>query len=419
MEEMLPSHSNRFEKGVRARSTHLHTVIFAVNKIRMDELRSILDDISNPFSANYGNHLTRAQVSALTTNVEGSQKLLTFLENHAHGDGRVEILEMTPNKDYITTRASVAQWESFFHTEFYEFHRKVSTESQNKNNEGSHFHSSLTDLMECNKLLPFCFDSGVFVRAAEYSLPSEVAADALGVFNVADLPINVKSNVLKGDKVPTPTELQAAMASPSSKFGTIVNNYVTPALLNKYYQIGSNTGNKLASQGVYETNNQWFSPSDLAAFESFMGVPSETVAVDIGGHSSNNSCATQGGDNCYEGNLDIQYMIGVSQVTPTTYYYIDEAAFIYKWLITLASSTSPPLVLSVSWGETENYLSAAYMTAVNNEAIILSAMGVTLVASSGDDGANGSRSACGYNPQFPSSSAYFTAVGATTVRSIQ
>ena len=143
MEEMLPSHSNRFEKGGRAQSTHLHTVIFAVNKIRMDELRSILDDISNPFSANYGNHLTRAQVSALTTNVEGSQKLLTFLENHAHGDGRVEILEMTPNKDYITARASVAQWESFFHTEFYEFHRKASSEPQNKNNQGSHFNSSL------------------------------------------------------------------------------------------------------------------------------------------------------------------------------------------------------------------------------------------------------------------------------------
>ena len=251
----------------------------------------------------------------------------------------------------------------------------------------------------------------------EYSLPSEVAAEVLGVFNVADLPIQVQSNVRRGKKLPTPAELSAAKkSSPKSNAGIIVNNYVTPGLLNQYYQIGNAIGNSLASQGVYETNNQWFSPSDLAAFESFTGVPSASVAVDIGGHSSNTACSDQGFGNCIEGNLDVQYMIGVSQVTPTTYYYIDEANFMYTWLTTLASSTSPPLVLSVSWGATENQLNAAYMTAVNNEAIILSAMGVTLVAASGDDGANGLQSTCGYVPLFPASSAYFTAVGATSVR---
>jgi len=84
----------------------------------------------------------------------------------------------------------------------------------------------------------------------------------------------------------------------------------------------------------------------------------------------------------------------------------------FDWLLSVAAMTSPPLVLSVGWGVPESDITASYMTSVNNEAIILSTMGVTLVAASGDDGAN-SRTTCGYAPIFPASSAYFTTVGAT------
>ena len=142
MESMLPSHAVRFDKGIRAPSTQLHSVVFAVAKLNMDKLRKILDDISNPFSANYGNHLSRTEVSKLTSNVQGSQKLLKFLENHALvNNERLEILQMTPNKDYITARASVAHWERFFNTEFHLFHRKRIPGQENKKKEGSHLHS--------------------------------------------------------------------------------------------------------------------------------------------------------------------------------------------------------------------------------------------------------------------------------------
>ena len=36
----------------------------------------------------------------------------------------MEVLKMTSNKDYITVRAPVELWESFFRTEFYLFQRK-------------------------------------------------------------------------------------------------------------------------------------------------------------------------------------------------------------------------------------------------------------------------------------------------------
>mmetsp|Transcript_9640 Transcript_9640/g.13258 ORF Transcript_9640/g.13258 Transcript_9640/m.13258 type:complete len:256 (+) Transcript_9640:340-1107(+) len=231
----------------------MHTVVFAIQKLRMDELRSILDDISNPFSTNYGNHLTRAEVTKITSNPEGSRKVLQFLENHSHSSGQVEVVEMTPNKDYITARATVAHWEEIFKTEFHYYHSKKS-ESQQR--------------------------AEPLIRASEYSLPSEVALDVLGVFNVVDLPSNAKSTVVKGPDIDNGVKSKSSVRGAT---GTIVPNYVIPALLNKLYRIDSNIGNSLVSQGVYETLNQWFSPSDLTAFETFMGITNQKVAVTIGG----------------------------------------------------------------------------------------------------------------------------------------
>jgi len=231
----------------------------------------------------------------------------------------------------------------------------------------------------------------------------------LGVFNVVDLLSNAKPKVVIGPSIDSGVISKSSVLGPT---GTIVPNFVTPALLSKVYRIDSNIGNSLVSQGVYETLNQWFSPSDLTVFENFMGIANQKVAVTIGGHSSDTACQVQGSDNCAEGNLDVQYMIGVSQVTPTTYYYSTDTQFMLDWLLSVAAMTSPPLVLSVSWGEPESDITASYLTSVNNEAIILSTMGVTLIVASGDDGAN-TRTACGYAPDFPSGSAYFTAVGAT------
>ena len=246
----------------------------------------------------------------------------------------------------------------------------------------------------------------------EYSLPVEIAAHLLGVFNVCDVPPPPRSGAKLVGRVPSYAELAAAKKNSSG--GTIVPNYVTPALLNKVYSIDSNIGSSQVSQGVYETGDEYYSPSDLSAFQSYMGLSQETVAVDIGGHQDNNACNIS---DCFEGNLDVQYMMGVSQVTPTTYYFIDESNFMLDWMVAVASMASPPLVLSVSWGTYDSYISSSYRTSVNDQAKILSAMGVTLIAASGDDGVNGGGD-CGYVTLFPASCPYFTAVGATNVTKI-
>jgi subtilase family serine protease len=121
------------------------------------------------------------------------------------------------------------------------------------------------------------------------------------------------------------------------------------------------------------------------------------------------------------------------------------------WLIAVGNTPNAPYVHSVSYGdiETEGYvcalrcaaavclssldsdhqcaamcgvvlLSSPYdvMMRFNNEAMLLGLRGISVMVASGDDGvanfiARGNSSACGFNPSYPASAPYVTAVGAT------
>jgi subtilase family serine protease len=86
-----------------------------------------------------------------------------------------------------------------------------------------------------------------------------------------------------------------------------------------------------------------------------------------------------------------------------------------EWLYNVADMTSPPLVMSISYGAEERHVPQATQDAFLTQAIKLSAMGVTIVAASGDDGANSPIGACGYQPLYLPSNPYVTAVGSTSV----
>ena len=71
-----------------------------------------------------------------------------------------------------------------------------------------------------------------------------------------------------------------------------------------------------------------------------------------------------------------------------------------------------------SWGPPDSRLNAQLASRVETEFEKMSAMGATFVTSSGDDGvagrkARGGTQYCGFNPQYPASSAFVTTVGGT------
>lgn len=102
--------------------------------------------------------------------------------------------------------------------------------------------------------------------------------------------------------------------------------------------------------------------------------------------------------------------MGIAQRIPTSFYSWSGTADPWlSWILNVASLAVPPHVIAISYGSDEKSISTSYFHSFKIQALKLAAKGVTILASTGDFGANGD--SCGYVVQFPSSVPYVTAVG--------
>lgn len=353
-------------QGQRAVANSMHTVVFARKQNNIERLKDILMEVSDPRSSKYGKHMSKSDIAALTASPESTAYITTFLATQ-----QISILKSTIYDDYITAEAPVSQWEALFNTEFYEFEQTASKGAK-------------------------------FLRCLAYSLPATLAGHVDTVFNTVQMPDRHAGKRLHH-------ELKDASGA---KKRTLIDGTVTPALLNSFYNIGSNTGSQATSQAIYASLDQTLSPSDLSFFQSNFNLPQEAIAAEVGGRVADDACVPDV-NNCIEANLDVQYIMAVAQNVPTTYYYWTGADPWLDWITTVADMADPPHVFSISYGSPEAQFQNSYLASFDTEAIKLGVAGVTVLAASGDDGVGGAFYACGYNPYFPASSPYVTSVGAT------
>lgn len=349
-----------------------HSVVFIVAPQNMGKLEKVLYEVSDPKSPRYGVHWTREEIEKLTHNKAGHDEIVQFLQSTG-----IEITKESKYGNLIHAKASIQQWEAVLHTEFFQF--KVE-------------HSKTP-----------------IVRCETYYLPQEISHHVQGVLNTVQFP-------QRGHKVRHQTRLDGFDSVTFTGNNGIYPGYISPAFINKYYNVTFNTVSMDVSQAVYESLGQQTSPSDLTYFQNFFNLPLQAITRDIGGNVNNSACNNP--DNCGEANLDVQYLMGMAQGANTTYYYTDD--WMFGFLDAVSDSDSPSDVYSISYGGYESGIEYSYSSAFNNEAIKLGVMGSTILASSGDTGVGGSLASksthyCGYNPQFPASSPYVTAVGATDV----
>jgi tripeptidyl-peptidase I len=365
--ENMPSVSMRgdLEWSDRVHGASVHEVVFVIRQRNMEELTGILHSISDPESPNYGQHLTREKVTSMTMNPESRDAVLSYLSSVGS-----KVTSVTRGGDFIIAEAPVAVWEDLFKAKFF-------TLQQTLPNGRTH----------------------EVVRADAYSIPSELHAHVESVLNILEIP--------NGER-----------ASSRNKFSPqVTKNLVTPSKLRKYYNVSSSRGSSQSNQAVFATIEQYFSPADLRTFQKKYNLTYQT-ATDIGRHSSDSVCLYSP-DSCGEANLDVQYIMSMSPGSPTTYWYTNLG--FTSWLVDVSQASEVPLVLSISYGQEERYVTKATIDAFNTIAIKISAMGVTIFVASGDDGANSRRVRggysyyCGYTPDFPAVSPYVTAVGATSV----
>jgi tripeptidyl-peptidase-1 len=397
-------------KKERADPTHVHEVIFEVAHVKHAELEQIALDISDPDSPNYGKHWTRQNIADFVDCYDSQKAIASYMKGQ-----NIEIVEQSPWGDEITAKAPIAVWEQVFSTNFHNFeqhHSKSNTQRKG--------------------MVPETVVSG-FVRAMQYTLPAEIEEHVEAAFNtvqftprsvhghhVVDLP-TTESNLRKSNG------LKKTEDALPIKYTDLFQGYITPAVLNQYYGIDSNSGSTLTSQAVYETNGQTMSPESQMLFQINYDLPQQKPSANVGGHVDSAACRPGGGAECSEANANIQYLMGMSQDTPTTYWY-DTRGDVRMWINRVSRTANPPDLISMTYICTEtDVLSAlgsdvvvsSYTTSFDNAAIILALQGTSIVIGTGDDGAvgyntvYGGQDSCQYNADFPATSPYLTAVGTT------
>lgn len=371
-EKALELPMSRYITNQRSDPAELHRGVVFMKQMNLKLLEDILYEVSDPHSPHYGNHLSHEEVTSITTNIDSVHHVVTFFKRHGF-----KFVEKSIGHEFIVFEGKISHWESIFNTEFF------------------HFQSGVVSSVKIN-------------RAKEYNLPNEIRNHVHAIFNIVDFP----------DAEYMKSSLHASLQTDKISSSSIKSGYVTPQLINTLYDVRNNTGSKRTSQGVYEAIGQSYSPSDLTYFQNFFNLPLEEVAVDINGHKSDLDCR-RNPNNCVEANLDVQYLMAISQNVPTTYYYWSGQDFMLDWITEVSKLSSPPSVISISYGADESLLPASYIDSFNIIAMKLGVRGITIVVSSGDDGALSTHARknpmlCGYQPSFPASSPFVTAVGGTS-----
>ena len=396
-EVMIPR--SDFAKKERCSGNIIHQAMIAIHQPRIKELEAEVLARSTPGNPLYQQWMTFDEVSAYKRNEVGSNAVIEWLQQN-----NVQIDSMTRNREYITVSTTIANWEALLSTSF-------------------HMYEDLKPEYN-HRQIP---------RASTYTIPSSLSTHIKGFMDIVQLPPMITKFGKKSNVVKEVTMLRKATANDKSRHRKLTTPYTCTtctdlSLLNTFYDITTNNGNSALSQSVFETSGEDYSATDLTDFQQSFHITVQS-AVDIGGHETA-TCSTNG---CNEGNLDIQYIMGVSQLTVSTYYYVNGANPFNVWITEVANMLNPPLVNSISWGGPEQQYSSTDLDTFYTEAVALSAKGVTIMASSGDDGVSGSNCDCtvdsgsssssmnhvpeggatwtgsGYFPNFPASCPYVTA----------
>jgi subtilase family serine protease len=303
-ERMIPR--STFARASRSDPTVQHELVFAIQQRGISELDRLLEERSTPGNRNYQKWLSFTEVHELSRNLEASTAVVDWLSLE-----NITVQWISAHQEYIKATATIELWEKLLDTTFYEWadHSRKSR----KNSEVKMFH-----------------------RAAHYSLPSHMVNHLSAVFNTVQVPPVWKPKYYTMDHLSN-RKLRSSYS-------------VDVHFLNSLYNVSPFTGNIASTQqqAVFETNNEDFSPADLHIFQDTYGLPRQD-ALSPFGHATTDCLHNE----CFEGNLDVQYMMGIAPQVTTIYWYTISSDPFVEWITAVADTPNPPLVNSISWGSME------------------------------------------------------------------
>lgn len=349
------------------------TVALTIDSERRNELERTLFAVSDPKSAQYGQHRTHAQIKEILAVPDAQVARVVNFFKYAGASA----VEVNPAADMLTVAISVVNAEVALSTTLQTFSHNVKQGLR-------------------------------IVRASsKYSLPATIAKDCLMVGELHQFP---NPRTLKRGGIPSMSMVIESVAPEAWKNSCDASgcaNKVTPAVLAERYNVPKSDPVNGNSMAVSEFQGQYYKTEDSKKFAD-----SCHVTVDV---------ATQIGENKdtagVEAELDIQYIKGVAGEVPLTVVYNAEYSLL-NWANQISGLDNSPYVHSVSYGNDEaQQTSKEFMESANTAFMKAGTMGLSILFAAGDQGVCG-REGCGifktkFHPDFPAGSPYITAVGGT------
>ncbi|KAJ6522853.1 family S53 protease [Mycena capillaripes] len=342
-------------------------------------LAKVVDAVSIPSSPSYGKYLTAAEVAQyVKPPADSVSTVIDWVTPNV-----ASVKPFSPAGDILQVSLTVEQAEGLFNTKF-----------------STYTHSANGQEM---------------IRALNYSLPSAMQQHILYAHPIISFtpPAQRPSqNTVYKRK----TTLDRRQLAPCE-------DIVRPVCIQEFYGIPNTTisGSLTNSIGVAGYNqgsdDEYANQNDLATFlnEFRPDIAGNTFSVALLNGAQN----LQDNSGGLEGQIDIQYTVGVAGDVPTTY-VLDEndsgdAVTSYmdtiNWLL---SQEVPPTVFTTSYGNEEAAFTQSVATSVCNGYMQLAAVGISMIFSSGDGGASDSQVGCtSFVPMFPPTCPYVTSVGGT------
>ncbi|EPS96632.1 hypothetical protein FOMPIDRAFT_1025327 [Fomitopsis schrenkii] len=345
-------------------------------------LYDALNEVSDPASEKYGQHLSRDEVAALVAPTSDTMASVTaWLKKH-----RLSATNASPAGDWLSVNVTVGQANSLLRANYSLFKHE---------NSGSET-----------------------IRTLEYSLPADIQAHVACIHPTTTFPLTVThSPILESWATSEETgEVEARAVTPCGSG----NPNMVPECLQAMYGIPTTPATQASNQiAVTGYDNLYAQQADLQTFLTrFRPDVSNSTTYSV--ISVNNGTDPQFRENAgTEANLDVEYVIGIATNVNASFITVG-GSFDDALLDTanyLLSMDNPPQVVSTSYGDNESALSPKLANSICNAYAQLGARGVSVLFASGDGGVSGnqaSNNCTQFVPVFPASCPYVTTVGATT-----
>lgn len=185
---------------------------------------------------------------------------------------------------------------------------------------------------------------------------------------------------------------------------------MTPNIIAKQYGMQSPQAKNGASVALAEFEDSAFFPSDIQLFLANYSLPTDNISQIVGF------------DDTYDGylaetSLDVQYAMGLAGPGVDAWVWLLGPFDLTAWVLNVTSTPNAPKVHSISYGSPETAFKAPDMARDNTEFQKMGLMGYSILVASGDNGPgkSGLFRCKSFNPNYPATSPYVTAVGGTSL----